>query len=242
MNHHALALALSIAICSHIVLYALLNLWPAPTPETTNKSIPVTLVVAPDSKPSAASKSVKATEAKPKTDTISSSGTSEFQAYKSLENLPETLQQSQNQASQSRVDKQAKRSRSQAASVKQIFSSDTKNMPEIPAIKTQEAEAMSAYEIELLKHLLAGELYDQFHRFMRSQNETRIDFRVRIRLAENGVIKSANIVEKSDDLNIERLAVTAAYNASPYPQPPKEDFDKDFTYYISMSYNETGLH
>ena len=90
--------------------------------------------------------------------------------------------------------------------------------------------------------MLAGELYDQFHRFMRSQNETRIDFRVRIRLAENGVIKSASIVEKSDDLNIERLAVTAAYNASPYPQPPKEDFDKDFTYYISMSYNETGLH
>ena len=246
MNHHALVLALSIAVCSHIVLYALLNLWPAPTPEFVNKSIPVTLVVTPDSKPSSASKDASKPKDLQQTRNVTTISASDFEIANSEkpdeERSPNPANQSSSERTQTRVDQQSTRSRTQTSSVRQIFSSDLKNKQQIQALTTEESRTMSDYEVELLKHLLSSELYDQFHRFMKRQAETRIDFRVRVRLFENGAIKSASIIEKSKALEIESLAVTAAYNASPYPRPPEEDFDKDFTYYISMSYNETGLH
>ena len=246
MNHHALVLALSIAVCSHIVLYALLNLWPAPTPEPVNKSVPVTLVVTPDSRPSSASKEANTQDDVLPTKSLTTVSASAFSAANSEKPDEERSSNPENQSAskrtQSRVDQQSIRSRTQASSVRQIFSSNLKDQQQIQAVKTQESSAMSDYEIMLLKHLLSSQLYDQFHRFMEKQGEAQIDFRVRIRLFENGAIKSANIIEKSKALEIERLAVTAAYNASPYPRPPEEDYDKDFTYYISMSYNEEGLH
>lgn len=246
MNHHALVLALSIAVCSHIVIYALLNLWPAPTPDRVNKSIPVTLVVAPDRTPSSASKDSSSPDNSQASKNITTNSKSDFSVADSKNSehtrYPKSQSEVSSERTQSRVNEQSQRSRTQSASVRQIFSSDTKNQQQIQAIQTQDTFQMSEYEVELLKHLLSGELYDQFHKFMRNERETRIDFRVRIKLFQNGAIKSASIIEKSKALDIERLAVTAAYNASPYPRPPQEDFDKDFTYFISMSYNETGLH
>lgn len=246
MNHHALVLALSIAACSHIVLYALLNLWPAPIPDRVSKSIPVTLVVTPDSKPSSSSKESRTQEDQQKTKnltTINASNFSVASSEKTDENpTPNLTDQSASDRTQTSVDQQSSRSRAQTSSVRQIFSSDLKDQQQIQAVTTQESRAMSDYEVELLKHLLSSELYDQFHTFMKRQGETQLDFRVRVRLFQNGAIKAASIVEKSKALDIERLAVAAAYNASPYPRPPEEDYDKDFTYYISMSYNESGLH
>lgn len=246
MNRHALVLALSIALCMHIVLYALLNLWPAPTPDTINKSIPVKLVVSPDSKPSAANQSSVAQKAQAANETIRSTAENDFKVTSAEQPIisPSTNPQTRqtNAERSSPTHKQSERSRAQASSIRQIFSSPAEEKQPIQAIQKEATQAMSDYEIELLKHLLAGELYDQFHLYMRSQNETQVDFRIRIRLFANGAIKSANIIEKSKDLDIDRLAVNATYNASPYPRPPEEDFEDNYTYYISMSYNESGLH
>lgn len=246
MNHHALVLALSIAICSHIVLYALLNLWPAPTPDPVKKSIPVTLVVAPDSQPSNASKESRTHEESHKTKNLTTVSDSNFAAKNSNKADKNQAKASENrlasERTQSRVNAQSTRSRAQTSSVRQLFSSDLKEQQQIQAVTTQESQIMSDYEVALLNHLLSGALYDQFHSFMERKGETQIDFRLRVRLFENGAIKSAKIIQKSTPLEIEPLAITAAYNASPYPRPPEEDFHKDFTYYISMSYNETGLH
>ncbi len=246
MNRHALVLALSIALCTHIVLYALLNLWPAPTPDIVKKSIPVRLVVSPDRKPSTASHASNAQQARATEETISSTGENTFKVKSaeqsinspSLNSNTRQANSSQSAASQNR----SERSRAQASSIRQIFSSTAEEKQPIQAVQKEATQAMSDYEIQLLKHLLAGELYDQFHRYMRSQKETQVDFRVRIRLFENGAIKSASILDKSKDLDIDRLAVNAAYNASPYPRPPEEDFEVNYTYDISMSYNESGLH
>lgn len=246
MNRHALVLALSIALCTHIVLYALLNLWPAPTPDIINKSIPVKLIVSPDSKPSAETPDSDAQKAQALNETIRSTGESDFKVTspeQSINSLSINSKSSQtNTERNSPSHKHSERSRAQASSIRQIFSSTSEEKQPIQAVQKEATLVMSDYEIKLLKHLLAGELYDQFHLYMRSQKETQVDFRIRIRLFENGAIKSANIIEKSKDLDIDRLAVNAAYNASPYPRPPVEDFEENYTYYISMSYNESGLH
>lgn len=246
MNRHALALALSIALCTHIVLYALLNLWPAPTPDTINKSIPVKLIVSPDSKPSVESLASNAQKAQAVNETIRSTSENDFKVTSFEQSINSSSINSKSRQANAELNtpshKQSERSRAQASSIRQIFSSTAEEHQPIQAIQKEATQAMSDYEIRLLKHLLAGELYDQFHHYMRSQKETQVDFRIRIRLFENGAIKSANIIEKSKDLDIDRLAVNAAYNASPYPRPPIEDFEENYTYYISMSYNESGLH
>lgn len=248
MKHHALALALSIALCAHITIYALLSLWSAPIPDNSEKSIPVTLIVSPDSVASKATKQVESSRKSSFSDLLTTKGQTD-QRVKATENPDEKPPSKStndsatgNSIEQRQTASQLSRQRNQAASIKQLFSSTARDMPAIKAVQTSQNEQMSAYEIELLSHLLSGQLYDDFHRFMEKATKNQINFTIQLSLFSNGAIKSAKLVSKDQDLPIERLAVTAAYNASPYPRPPDKDVSSNFTYSVSMSYSENALH
>lgn len=229
MKHYGLILAISIALCSHIFLYSLLQLWPAPAP-MEKSSIPVTLIVSPDSK---ATKASTAKQKQSKTshspEKVTTRSDSKYNASK--------IHKPADEAAKHQKESKRRQQRNQPNSLKQIFTSNQKNQPKINALTQDAATIMSAYEQELLRHLLDRDLYTDFHRFMDHASETEISLRLRLVLFSNGAIKSASLVEKSKEVAIEPVALRAAYNASPYPEPPEEDIELNYTYFVSMSYN-----
>lgn len=247
MKQHALALSLSIAACAHISIYALLSLWSAPIQDNSEKSIPVTLVISPDSIASKATQQVQSSRDNTLSDVVKTQGESKQRAAatKDPDDKPPSTPK-KNSANGSSIEQQntasqRSRHRNQAASIKQLFSSTAQDMLPIRAIQTDATEQMSEYEVKLLNHLLSGQLYDNFHRLMEKTNIDSINFTIQLSLFPNGAIKSAKVVNKDQDLPIERVAVTAAYNASPYPRPPDVDLTTNFTYLVAMSYSENSL-
>jgi len=106
-------------------------------------------------------------------------------------------------------------------------------------ISTQSTEELSQYEILLLNQLVKDILYDQFHAVMKSNKKDSINYILTLTLLANGAIKNANIKVSSGISKIDHLAKQAAYRASPFPTPPKEDFKRGFKYDIPIIYQPT---
>ena len=105
-------------------------------------------------------------------------------------------------------------------------------------ISTQTLEELSQYEIQLLTKLAKDELYDEFHPVMSKNKQTNINYVITLNLFANGAIKSASIRQSSNIPEIDSLAIKAAYSASPFPRPPKEDIEKNFKYDIPIIYQK----
>jgi len=239
MKHLPLVLTTSVSGCLHIIFYALLLLWPAPEQELLDKSIPVKLVVTPDSVARIASTSSKSAEQSADKKVITTTKSSEQKTPSSERKKPTNehnksskAQKTVKAAPQQRINQQK-----QAASIKQIFSRDADTELALPAIQTRALSEMSDYEVELRQHLLEAGLYAPLHRFMRQHKNQVINFELRVILFRNGAIKNAEVTYKDKDIAIEQLVKTVALNASPYPRPPEEDFLKGYTYVVSMTYD-----
>lgn len=125
--------------------------------------------------------------------------------------------------------------------LRNIFSS-TKNQQAAAnskQISTHSNEELSQYEILLLNQLVKDVLYDQFHAVMKSNKKNRINYILTLTLLSNGAIKNAKIKVSSGIGKIDHLAKQAAYRASPFPAPPKEDFKRGFKYHIPIIYQPT---
>ncbi|MFT6905018.1 MAG: TonB family protein [Oleiphilaceae bacterium] len=105
-------------------------------------------------------------------------------------------------------------------------------------ISTQALEELSQYEIQLLQKLAEDELYDEFHPVMSKNKQTNINYVISLNLFANGAIKSATIRQSSNIPEIDQLAIKAAYLASPFPKPPKEDINNNFKYDIPIIYQK----
>ncbi|KZY64574.1 MULTISPECIES: hypothetical protein [unclassified Oleiphilus] len=242
MKHYALAIALSVAACSHIILYTLLNLWPAPTPNDT-QSIPVTLVLSQESAESQASQSASSQTRKTQEQFLTTKSYNDYShltTKESASNVEGASQQANAISKQAASNQNAPARRMKASEQQIIEQQNDLTDPSIRALSTKDLPVMTEYEQALLQHLLDRELYTQLHQFMQNVDIPRIDFTIEIKLFENGAIKSASIKNKSANIPIERIATTAAYNASPYPRPPESDYEILYTYAVTMSYKKTG--
>lgn len=103
-------------------------------------------------------------------------------------------------------------------------------------LSTRQSEVLSSYQIMLRQHMLKGELYDRFHRYLQDNDKQRVDYELLLTLFPNGAIKNASISTGSGVEELDKLAITAAFNASPYPAPPADDIRQGFRYRIPFSY------
>ena len=245
MNNPSIAVAASLALSCHAILYLLLNLWPAPEMAEPKKSMPVTLI-SPSNPAVNAKTQAPNSRRESRQPKVTSQSESEFKIATKNEQAQinkQTANNSNTQTTTKSVSEAQQQNRTQRAdaSVKSLFANNNEaHIEHVPVLSTQQNEELSPYQQALIKHLLAGKLYDRFHSFMASASQNEINYLIELRLFENGAIKSASLIEKSNSVEIDKLAITAAYNASPYPRPPTEDFKFDYTYAIPMSYKRNN--
>lgn len=101
---------------------------------------------------------------------------------------------------------------------------------------SRQAEPLSPYQLKLIQHLLRAELYDTFHRHLKALQQSSINYRLSIKLDASGTINKAEVITSTGIATLDKHALRAAYNASPYPMPPPKDRLKDFVYEIPVSY------
>jgi hypothetical protein len=245
MSNPSIAVAASLALSCHAILYLLLNLWPAPEIVEQKKSMPVTLI-SPSNPAVNAQTQTPNSRRETRQSRLTSQSENEFKIDTNNEQAQinkQTTNSSNTQTSTKSVSETRQQNRTQRAdaSVKSLFTNNNETSTEnVPVISSQQTEELSPYQQALIKHLLAGKLYDRFHSFMAGASQNEINYLIELRLFENGAIKSANLIEKSNSVEIDKLAITAAYNASPYPRPPTEDFKIDYIYAIPMSYKRNN--
>jgi TonB family protein len=122
-----------------------------------------------------------------------------------------------------------------------LFSRNLKNrqLDENKQISTKDTAKLSEYQQRLIQHMLQGKLYDKFHRILNSNNSNNsntLDYTLNLWLLPNGAIKNASIKTSSGIDEIDKLAITAAYNASPYPKPPPADAATRYQYEVPVQY------
>jgi TonB family protein len=101
-------------------------------------------------------------------------------------------------------------------------------------ISTKQLELLSDYEILLLNTLNKGALYDAFHEVLDENKKLEVSYVITLFLFPNGAIKNAAINKSSGLPQIDELAIQAAYRASPFPAPPRDDIQKGYRYHIPI--------
>ena len=113
-----------------------------------------------------------------------------------------------------------------------------KTIHDTQQLSTKALSQLTEYERMLLQKLAQKDLYDKFHPVMNRHKQDNIDYIITLRLLSNGAIKSAQIKKSSSVNEIDNLALSSAYLASPFPKPPPEDISKDFKYDIPIIYRK----
>ncbi len=101
-------------------------------------------------------------------------------------------------------------------------------------ISTNNENPLDSYELQLLKKVVESQFGNRLYPF-RSMTERR-QLTIEIRLLNNGQVLKATIIHSSGDARLDAAAVTGALNASPYPEPPAKDAEKDFRYLVPIIY------
>jgi len=133
---------------------------------------------------------------------------------------------------------QATRAQQARKGLHNIFAQQQQTSNEIKQLSTRSASQLNEYELLLVKRLVRADLYDQYHAIMESNGKNKVDFEIVLILFQNGAIKNAAIKKSSDIKEIDKLGIRTAYNASPYPAPPKKDIQRGFRYSIPISYHK----
>ena len=252
MNHAVFPASIFFALCIHGALFFFINLlFSLPEPEP-KRSIPVTL----RSTEVAASKASKAKQVKQETqssksrEVIDSDTSSQFKTTTSKQLAQEQSKGSKahKKPKQSKPDipalpsfssSQASRAQKARQGGREMFEAkDIEQISEIKQISTEELPPITDYELTLIQHMVKAELYDRFHPIMANAKKESIGYILKLNLFANGAIKKASIRQSSGISQIDQLAIQAAYNASPFPRPPKADLGKNFTYMIPITYEK----
>lgn len=131
---------------------------------------------------------------------------------------------------------QASRAQSAREGLQQIFNRDGAAAPIEQRSTEPERPQLSEYEQTLIRALSKDTLYDPFHQIILNKNLERLRFSIEIQLFPNGAIKRAKLLEKSGIREVDELAISTVYQASPYPRPPAADIQRAFRYTIPVEY------
>ncbi len=104
---------------------------------------------------------------------------------------------------------------------------------------SSEKPILSEYEILLIQRLSDASLYDRYHHLMDTHQKESFGYTIELVLFPNGAIKNAKIIESSSIAQLDELAKTTAYNASPYPRPPESHRHFGFKYLIPIEYHKS---
>jgi len=252
-NNHVIRFCIAIfgAILLHSAFAILINIFAFPSFDQESKTIPILLISA-DHKSSIASKQnlSKAQNAQAAREYLASISQSTFQRKTNTKHdttNQQTIQNTQttNTSTQApnfpSIGTPAKTQNTNAQHTLQglqnIFSMQTnKQSSSRKQISTKAIEKLSSYEVTLLNRLAQDDLYDPYHDIMEANNKRQINYIISLILFPNGAIKSAHLKSPSGIKEIDNLAKSIAYRASPYPRPPKEDFQKGYRYDIPIIY------
>lgn len=94
---------------------------------------------------------------------------------------------------------------------------------------------LSDYEKILLEKLVQSQHYD--NQYPISQLSGVHKLQLEIQLHASGAIKNASIKTSSNNKKLDQAAIRAALSASPYPPPPMTDAHKGFRYNIHILYD-----
>jgi outer membrane biosynthesis protein TonB len=239
MTSPSLGISIALAFLLHAITIALLNSLKLPEPPNEAQSIPIQLTSTRSIASVSASNQSAATTSKK--DVINTKGASLYKQHDSITEKTAESNTKQTQASSvsSRYSQQSRQSKSSqaGASVKSLFQTEMPTSSDIAIIQKKEnTTELSAYEQLLLKHLLGEKLYDDFHPVMELSYLDSVSYNIQLTLFGNGAIKSAYLTKNSASSQIDKLALTAAFNASPYPKPPAGELSNGFTYNIPVKY------
>jgi len=237
-------ISLGIALTLHAILAAILATLPLIKFVKIERAIPIRLI-SNERVASINSSSIQkqaATEAEHSR--LNTSGSSSFSTTTTKE--PKTkrpVNRKQNNTVSEQIEfsvpKLSNKSRYQQAGtgLRNLFSkNETQTQNPVKQLNTQQAEKLSTYEEALIQHLSSAALYDKFHQIMTQAQSVQISYEIKLTLFANGAIRSARMTQPSGIEKIDALAITSAYNASPFPRPPSDDITKNYQYVIPMSY------
>ncbi len=121
-----------------------------------------------------------------------------------------------------------------------IFSRNSRPLDssQVKQVSSKALEALSDYEILLLNTLAKDSLYDPFHEVMKANKHKEVSYTITLSLFPNGAIKNASIKQPSGLQKIDELAIQAAFRASPFPTPPRDDIQRGYKYDIPIIYQD----
>lgn len=232
---YRIAISISLAFTLHVVT-AILATVVAPEQEV-NRTVPTVIL---DYQRASSTTSSQARQQESNQTIVSTISESALSSPKSD---PQTEASAQKLSTSDHTGKSLQQMRRQTRArtgIKEIFSQQhaSKSSSQIKQISTKQAPLLSEYQIALREHMLQAELYDHFHNTMRSKQQDSISYTIELSLLANGAIRNATIKESSGDDTLDRQAITAAYNASPYPRPPEADMALGFRYSIQIRYKQ----
>lgn len=232
-----------LAVVLHIFAYTLGYLaWPTPTP--TQRTLPTVLLMA--STQSHAAKNASAAAPNTNNQETNNAEQALVKPKELLSTNSESRQKAQTKqtkASSSKAQESAEKSQNSRQSraqkgLKSLFANTSQSdaNSQIKQISTRKTPPLSDYQKALIQHMVRADLYDRFHDFLANRAETKAAYQIEFRLMENGAIQSARITKSTGISALDELAVTTAYNASPYPPPPRSDSARGYRYTIPVEY------
>jgi len=234
---HHIAISVALALTIHI-LAVLAFSYITSEPDKSIRTVPV-VIISPQgtitNKPTS-----QQSKSSPRDARISTKGSSEFFTSSNNNKNKKAKRENTNNSNSPRLPglNQPLRQQQSREGLTTLFSQslENKQLEQNKQLSTKETTKLSEYQHRLIQHMLQGKLYDKFHRILNSNNTKTLNYTLNLWLLSNGAIKNASIKTSSGIEEIDKLAITAAYNASPYPKPPSADAAIRFQYEVPVQY------
>lgn len=247
-----LSLAAFAAILVHTLIAILIHLLDISLIEIKEKTIPFKLISADKSSQVSTTSPLSAAEnAQAAQEYLATLNRSQFKstAHNKTDDTGQGKRKSTQQAQNTYTSKQAPQSNqaykgsnptTAIHGLQNIFSRSNTiaNSAQNKQISSKELEELSDYEILLLSALARDSLYDPFHEVMKENRRKEVSYTITLNLFPNGAIKNASIKRASGLKQIDELAIQAAFRASPFPTPPRDDIQKGYKYDIPIIYQD----
>lgn len=131
-------------------------------------------------------------------------------------------------------------SKSQAASksfteISSLFQQQESETEVVQTSSDPEREKISAYEEALRKKLTQAQYQDKLYPIISKLSESKL-VSLELVIFPNGSIRNVLIKKSSNDQKLDQAVRRIALEASPYPEPPKEDRSFGYKYNITIRY------
>lgn len=242
-------MAVFAAIVIHTLIVVTIYFFDLRIVEVKEKTIPFKLISASRGfQPSTSTRMSAEENARAAQEYLSSLSQSEYKAMTQNDHSKQIKDGSEKQRNRQQTSQQQKQTTqnqplfrtsnpsSAISGLQDIFTQKNLNVPQntTKQISSKDLEKLSEYETVLLNTLNKGALYDSFHEVMKDNQKEQVAYTITLFLFPNGAIKSASIKKASGLAQIDELAIQAAYRASPFPAPPRDDIQIGYKYHIPI--------